>query len=609
MLARGYQRGRCRALCRGLSLVFGLLASSAAAQSPAQQFLRVTEIMYNPAGAPAINPDAQQFEYIELKNLSATTTLSLSNVRFTTGVTFNFSAGTITTLAPGGFVLVVRNQAAFTALYGAGLPIAGQYSGGLNNDSEQLQFVDAVGGPILDFEYSNLWYPITDGTGFSLVIANPLAASSAWNLAEGWRASSSVNGSPGQDDPPPASPDPARVSEVLSHPAGNGCDWIELVNLAPTNISIGGWFLTDDVHTPKKYRIPDGVILPGSARLVFSESQFGGAGGFGFSEYGEGAYVFASDAAGALSGFYHGFEFGASPSGMSFGRHLTSQGAEHFVLQSANTPWAANADPSVGPVVFAEVMYNPLAGHEEFIELENVTSEPVALYCTFTNEPGYGASALTNTWRIRDSVDYDFPLGTMLPAGGLLLVVGFDPSTNAAQMATVRAQYGIPPSVPFYGPYSGRLSDGGESIALLSPDKPDVAGTNITVPYVLRDKLYYGEAAPWPPEADGNEASLQRRDGLAYGNDPTNWFGAMPTAGVVNTVPRPTIRHLALNGSSAILTVSAVAGRSYTLEYRNDVASGLWTAGVPAVRAAGSTVTLTNTSVSVEHRFYRVRAQ
>jgi hypothetical protein len=608
MLTRSCCHESGRALFQALSLAAGLLASSAVAQSPAQQYLRITEIMYNPAGAPAINTNAQLFEYIELKNVSTTTTLNLSNVRLTTGVTFNFSDGTITTLAPGGFVLVVCNQAAFTALYGAGLPIAGEYTGALNNGGEQLQLVDAA-GTILDFQYSDGWHPTTDGAGFSLVIINPLAASSAWGLPESWRASSGVNGSPGQDDPLPAGLQPVRVNEVLSHPAGNDPDWIELVNLAPTNVNIGGWFLTDDIQTPKKYRIPDGTILPGNAYLVFSESQFGGANGFGFSEYGEGAYVFAADAAGVLSGFYHGFEFGASPNAMSFGRYLNSQGEEHFVLQSTNTPWAANAAPSVGPVVLAEVMYNPAGTLEEFIELENITSEPVALYCTYTNELGYGASALTNTWRIRDGVEFDFPQGTVLPARGLLLVVGFDPSTNAAQVATVRAQYSIPTNVRLYGPYSGKLSNAGESINLLSPDKPDVAGATVTVPYVLRDKLTYGEAAPWPPEADGNGASLQRRDRLAYGNDPTNWFGAVPTAGVANIVTPPTILHLALNGSTAILTVSAVSGRSYNLQYRRDLASGSWTTLFPAVLATGATVTLTNLGVPVEPRFYRVRAQ
>jgi hypothetical protein len=134
-------------------------------------------------------------------------------------------------------------------------------------------------------------------------------------------------------------------------------------------------------------------------------------------------------------------------------------------------------------------------------------------------------------------------------------------------------------------------------------------GAVITVPYVLRDKLTYGEVAPWPPEADGDGASLQRRDRLAYGNDPTNWFGALPTAGKANTFAPPTILRLAVNGSSAVLTVSAASGRSYTLEYRDSLASGSWSTVVPAVVAPGPTATLTNTGVPVTQRFYRVRAQ
>src|SRR6185436_20696733 len=60
------------------------------APSLAQQFLRVTEIMYHPtalSGNPAL-PD--EYEYLELRNISASTTLNLAGVRLVGGVDFNF---------------------------------------------------------------------------------------------------------------------------------------------------------------------------------------------------------------------------------------------------------------------------------------------------------------------------------------------------------------------------------------------------------------------------------------------------------------------------------------------------------------------------------------
>ena len=81
----------------------GRLVSSnsfAATPSSAQQFLRVTEIMYNPPPAPAITADAQQLEYIELRNISTTATLDLTGCTFTNGVAFSFTGSAVTSLAP-----------------------------------------------------------------------------------------------------------------------------------------------------------------------------------------------------------------------------------------------------------------------------------------------------------------------------------------------------------------------------------------------------------------------------------------------------------------------------------------------------------------------------
>ena len=43
--------------------------------------------------------------------------------------------------------------------------------------------------------------------------------------------------------------------------------------------------------------------------------------------------------------------------------------------------------------------------------------------------------------------------------------------------------------------------------------------------------MRYNDKAPWPPAADGSGPSLQRKSGFAYGNDPINWEGALPTPG------------------------------------------------------------------------------
>src|SRR4029079_17123712 len=89
----------------------------AGAPSLAQQFLRISEVMYNPAARAGDTFLPDEYEYIELKNISTNVTLNLSGIRFTNGISFNFT-GTIGSLAPGARVLVVKNSAAFNARYG-----------------------------------------------------------------------------------------------------------------------------------------------------------------------------------------------------------------------------------------------------------------------------------------------------------------------------------------------------------------------------------------------------------------------------------------------------------------------------------------------------------
>src|SRR4051812_34501960 len=123
-----------------------------------------------------------------------------------------------------------------------------------------------------------------------------------------------------------------------------------------------------------------------------------------------------------------------------------------------------------------------------------------------------------------------------MPAGSYLVVVSFDPSTNAAQLALFRSTFGIAGTVPVIGPYDGKLDNGGKNLELLHPDVPLPLGTPDagTVPYYIVDKVKYADAAPWPSAADGLGNSLQRRAASEYGNDPVNWFAAAPTPGSGN---------------------------------------------------------------------------
>ncbi|HKX62229.1 MAG TPA: lamin tail domain-containing protein, partial [Verrucomicrobiae bacterium] len=492
----------------------------------AQIALRVTEIMYHPPKPPAGSPfEAEDFEYIEFKNIGATP-LNLTGVQITAGVEFSFTGSAITSLAPGQHVLVVKNLAAFTSRYGSGLPVAGQYVGFLDNGGENIQIDDSVGEKVQDFTFNNAWYPITDGPGASLVIVNENAPWDSWDLKESWRASFHDFGSPAQNDPTPVPVLPVVINEVLTHTDLPSVDQIELFNGNSTSVDISGWFLSDDFASPKKYRIPNGPVLAAGGYRTFTEAEFNAVGSptaFSLSSNGDEVYLFSGDGTN-ITGYVQGYSFEAAANGVSFGRYVNSQTNIHFVAQIANTFGAANSGPRVGPVVISEINYRPvdLTGGidntlDEYIELANVTGGSVPLF-----DPAYP----TNTWRVRGGIDFDLPTGITLPAGGYLLVVHFNP-TNTPLLNAFRGRFNVPNNVPVVGPFSGNLANTGEEIHISRSDTPDIEG----IPYIVVDAVEYGNRLPWPASADGIGPSLQRKLQAAYGNDRTNWTGVGPSPG------------------------------------------------------------------------------
>jgi hypothetical protein len=492
--------------------------------------LRITELMFHPPPpAPGDPTDADEFEYLELQNVG-TVALDLAGFTLSGGVEFRFGRYL---LGAGRYVVLVKNLEAFQSRYPGITNIAGVYTNNLANGGDRLVLTGPLQEPILDFDYRDDWSPATDGLGFSLVIREAAAPTATWGLASNWRPSSARLGSPGQPDPTPPGIPPVLITEALTHTGLPAVDVIELFNPTSAWAGIGGWWLTDDPAVPKKYRIPEGAWIPPGGYLTFTTNEFGaGPAGFALSSLGDQVYLYSAEATSNLTGYAHGFGFGPAPRNVSFGRYLNSQGTELFVLQSQNTLGTNNAYPRVGPVIIAEVMYHPpdltngVNDHlSEFIELRNLAATNVALY---------DLDAPTNTWRLRKAVDFDFPPAAVLAPGGHALVVGFDPVAYPATRTAFVGKYGVPTNIIIYGPWNGRLSNGGETIELRRPDTPNVTATNVTVPYYLVEKITYSATAPWPTNADGGGASLQRIEPALFGNDPLNWQAVTPTAGQAN---------------------------------------------------------------------------
>ncbi len=204
-----------------------------------RESLVIGEIMYHPTDPTAeeINagfPNDDAFEFLEIRNVGDQT-IDLSNVRFTKGVDFDFASGS---LAPGAHTLVVANDAAFQMRYGAGHPVAGIWSGKLDNGGEQLKLSYGAGEPIRDFVYDDVspWPTSPDGGGQSLVLVDPFGVPDHGDPFS-WRAGSATPG--GTDGTIFPGGDSAAFlayatgpSSVTALPDGNFAFTIELNQLA-----------------------------------------------------------------------------------------------------------------------------------------------------------------------------------------------------------------------------------------------------------------------------------------------------------------------------------------------------------------------------------------
>ena len=488
--------------------------------------LRVTEIMADP-------PDGGDYEFVELHNTSAEDTLNLLGAKFTQGIDFLFPPGT--EVPPGGYLVVMAHPdpAAFRAYYGLGpeVPITGPYTGSLANEGESLVLRTAAGGTdIVAFDYGEGrgWPVTTRGTGHSLIplkIADQTDGS--LNYGGNWRASTYLLGSPGGADP--ASPDAIVINEIATHtdfplpPPEDSNDWIELYNAGAGDFTFGpGWYLSDSLDPGEltKWMIPAGTVISAGGFVSFDErNDFNDPAGAGFGLNKAGEQVLLSYLPGtAEDRVVDAVEFKGQENDWSLGRH--PDGAPYLHALAPRTEDAANASPSLG-VVMSEMMYHPpdLAGGEdneldEYIEIHNPTGASVSLFDT------------NGTWRLDGAVDFVFPPAVSLPPSGYLLVVSFDPDEGAL-LDAFRAAYGLPAGLMIYGPYGGKLANRSDDLRLEKPQAGDLPGEPVN--WVIVDEVIYADRAPWPQGADGLGPSLQRRDPLVHGSDPSNWAAAAPS--------------------------------------------------------------------------------
>lgn len=500
--------------------------------------LRVSELMYNPAPDPLGRYDKEEFEFIELTNISTSQTLDLSTVTISNGITFSFASASITTLAPGDYVLVIRNQNAFNLRYpGLASRVAGQYAGKLSNEGETIDISDTWNGIIVSFTYNDGlgWPQAADGGGHSIVPVGWWTMedqqAGILNYGPSWRQSACIGGSPGAADPEPSAS--LVINEFMAHtdlsdpmyPDYDSNDWIELYNPTSSPIVLdGNWYLSDDITDLKKWAIP-AMTIPANGFADFDEiTGFHSpiSTGFGLDKAGEKIFLSYLPASAGEDRIVDCIRFKGQENSISMGRY--PDGGLYW-FRMTGTGNAPNAYPLAG-IVISELMYHPpdLTGAEEYIELFNPTDSSIVL----TNAEG--------PWRLDNAVSFTFPTGLSISPGVKILIVPFDPYLETGRLEAFESYYGcsLTAGVNVFGPWSGNLSNGGERLALEQPQASDDPLNPLNISWIIMDQVNYSDYHPWPAGADGSGYSLTRlypANPSKSGDDPASWTAAPPTPG------------------------------------------------------------------------------
>jgi len=618
--------------------------------------LRVTELMHDP-------PAGSDYEFIELHNLSTNLPLDLDGVNFTAGVDLTFAQGTA--IPPGGYLVVVNttNFAVFRGHYALDIsvPLVGPYSGSLANNGEKLELKAGAGGTVLfSFDYSNGrgWPVAANGAGHSLVpwdSALDGQGTGSLDYPGNWRASHYIGGSPGTTEPLGLLKT-AVLNEVVAHtdysnparPEYDSNDWIELYNPSNSDRLLTEHYLSDDPANLRKWAVPP-ITLSAFGLAIFDEiSGFHNpiTTGFGLDKAGE--QVLLSHLPGTTSDrVVDAIRFKGQENSFSLGRYPDGGFYWYPMLRTRD---GANSSGVTGMVI-NEMMYHPpdIGTNDntldEYVELFNPTTSPIGLFGT------------NGSWRLGGGIGLDFPPNTTVAAGGTLLVVNFDPA-NAAASNAFRSTYGIAGSpVKILGPYSGRLGNRSDRVAIERPQFPDLPGEPYS--WVIVDEVIYGNQNPWSPTANGAGQALQRVSSAKNGNDPANWIAAAPTPGsaggdnpdrdgdgmpndwetsfsfdpddpsdaggdadsdgltnrleyLAGTDPRSAQSTLSLAatlqvGGSVLLEFSAQNNRPYTVLRRDSLDAGSWQRLIDVAPAPGvRVVQQTDSAGGGEQRYYRV---
>lgn len=428
--------------------------------------LVITEIMYNPPEADEV------YEFIELFNNGAED-VNLLDYAFTSGIDFTFTSGY--NLGVGEYVLIAGDSVAFEAAFG--IP-AFEWSGGLNNGGELIQFSDPDGNIVDEVDYSDGggWPATPDGNGSSLVLCS---ADSDNALAESWASANTGTGfiSGGVEifaNPGGASlcPDGPIVRFLQSEIEVNESASAFSVGVELSN-GDGGTYTVDVINLPSSTATLDVDISYDPVTLTFD------SGAMTDTLYVD--FVLDDD---------------MEPEPLETLDLMLDNAGAGLAINGLNANLSVSIldnDTEVADLVITEIMYNPPSTDSdyEYLEILNNGAEAVDL-------TGYYFSS---------GIEHTFPGITLAAGEYLLLVVDSVAFENAFGIAAQEWT-------------TGALNNGGELLELR-----DASGNIV-------DEVTYSPGGDWPAEADGDGPALQLCDPSTDNALAENWIAAVEQSGV-----------------------------------------------------------------------------
>lgn len=430
----------------------------------AQDWIVINEIMYNASAADA--------DYIELHNRHSSFSFDLSGLELS-GVDFTFPAGTF--IPAGGYLVVVENRAAFAAAYGPNISVLGPYIGNLQNNGETLRLVKrgataAEDVVIDDLRYENIlpWDPRAAGFGSSLQLTDP--AQDNYRVGN-WSATATndVNRTtPGRANSTrttlPSFP-LVWLNEVLPNNRTGAQDnfgqrepWIELYNSGAVSVDLSGFFLSDDPANLTRWQFPVATaIQPGEFLVIWADGQTEqaatGALHTNFRLNSTNGIVLFSRAQANGSAAMDYIRYAVSSPDHAFGSYPDGEPRRRRLLYTPTS--GARNDPTIPNLLVSinewmasnsSTLADPADGHfEDWFELFNAGPTSIDLSGFYLTD----SQARPTLSRI--------PLGTVIPAGGFLLVWADNEPTQNGPGRDLHVNFG--------------LNNQGEEIALFNPDE------------------------------------------------------------------------------------------------------------------------------------------